>query len=109
MKTKYYELDEFMFNKIKNSCYSEGIIDNNKYFKNLEKDDIVIFSHNNNKIEAKLLDVKIYNSIGRVIYEYNLPQFSLICEDPRKVFQLITSLESGNKKIRIFRISYKNL
>lgn len=109
MKTKYFEIDEFLFNKIKNSSYSEGIIDNYKYFKNLEKNDIVIFSNHNNKIEAKLLDIKIYNSIGKVIYEYNLPKFSLICEDPTKIFSLINSLESGNKQIRIYDIRYKNL
>ena len=109
MKTKYFEIDKFMFNKIKNSSYSEGIVDNYKYFENLDKNDKVIFSYNEEKIEAKLIEIIIYNSITKVIYDFNLPHFSLICEDPTKIFSLINSLELGNKKIRLFKIRYKHL
>ena len=105
-KTIYIELDNYIFEKIKMDTETNGIIDEKKYFKNLEKGDSVIFSSYNDQIEAKLIDIIIYNSLDKLIKDINLPYFSLICNDPNKAISIIKSIESNKKKIRIFKVKY---
>ena len=108
-KKIYIELDNYVFEKIKMDTETNGIIDEKKYFKNLKKGDSVIFSSYNDQIEAKLVDIIIYNSLDKLIKDINLPYFSLVCNDPNKAISIIKSIEYNNKKIRLYKVKYSKL
>ena len=51
-KIVYAELDKITFDKIKKSRTTNGMIDDNKFFKGLKEGDSVIFSCNRRKMEV---------------------------------------------------------
>ena len=67
VKKIYAELDKITFESIKKSRSSNGMIDENKFFRGLKEGDSVIFSCNQKKIEAVLKKIKKYNSIAEYL------------------------------------------
>lgn len=102
---KIYDIDYELFNRLKKKeSSSEGLVDTNKYFKNVKKGESIFFASNNEMIEAKLEDIKIYNSVPELINKERLPSFSLISDNPLEILSIIE--KSNTKKIRVYKVKY---
>jgi ASC-1-like (ASCH) protein len=101
-KTVYAELDKITFDKIKKSRATNGMIDDNKFFKGLKEGDSVIFSCNRRKIEAVLKKIKIYNNIGEYL-KVNA-HIGMLEVNSSKPIDFLNVM--NNKKVKIYEVDY---
>jgi hypothetical protein len=101
-KTVYAELDKITFDKIKKSRATNGMIDDNKFFKGLKEGDSVIFSCNRRKIEAVLKKIKIYNNIGEYLkVNAHIGMLEVNSSKPMDFLNIM-----NNKKVKIYEVDY---
>ena len=102
VKKIYAELDKITFESIKKSRSSNGMIDENKFFRGLKEGDSVIFSCNQKKIEAVLKKVKIYNSISEYL-KLNA-HIGMMEVNSSKPIDFLSKM--NDKKVRIYEVDY---
>jgi len=101
-KKIYAELDRITFDKIKKSRSSNGMIDENKFFKGLKEGDSVIFSCNQRKIEAVLRKIKKYNSIADYLkLNANIGMMEVNSLNPMDFLNVM-----NDKKVKIYEVDY---
>ena len=102
VKKIYAELDKITFESIKKSRSSNGMIDENKFFRGLKEGDSVIFSCNQKKIEAVLKKVKTYNSISEYL-KLNA-HIGMMEVNSSKPIDFLSKM--NDKKVRIYEVDY---
>lgn len=106
-KKIYLEIDKGTFEKIvKNQQDKKGIYDNQRMFSGLNKGDSAILLYNNNKIEAYIEDIVIYDTIEEFMKGENMKMFSLDCNNPFDMMEIIEQIQENSKKLRIYRVKY---
>jgi len=101
-KTVYAELDKITFDKIKKSRATNGMIDDNKFFKGLKEGDSVIFSCNRRKIEAVLRKINIYSNIGEYLkVNAHIGMLEVNSSKPIDFLNIM-----NNKKVKIYEVDY---
>ena len=112
-RTKFAELDKITFNRIKKNKNPNGMIDENKFFGDLNIGDSVVFSCDGRKIEAYLKGIKIYNTLGQYIKDNKeMGVLEINSSNPISLLDMISHLKEGNsdiesrKKVRIFEVDY---
>ena len=102
VKKIYAELDKITFESIKKSRSSNGMIDENKFFRGLKEGDSVIFSCNQKKIEAVLKKIKKYNSISEYL-KLNA-HIGMMEVNSSKPIDFLSKM--NDKKVRIYEVDY---
>ena len=102
VKKIYAELDKITFESIKKSRSSNGMIDENKFFRGLKEGDSVIFSCNQKKIEAVLKKIKTYNSISEYL-KLNA-HIGMMEVNSSKPIDFLSKM--NDKKVRIYEVDY---
>lgn len=105
-KTIFVEIDQITFNYLKRQDKERVRIDEQKFFKNLNKGDSVVFNCNNKKIEGFVKDIKIYNTLSDYLNEKDLNSLMIDCKNPLEMVGIIDNLKDSNKKLRFFEIDY---
>ena len=101
-KTVYAELDKITFDKIKKSRVTNGMIDDNKFFRGLKEGDSVIFSCNRRKIEAVLRKINIYSNIGEYLkVNAHIGMLEVNSSKPIDFLNIM-----NNKKVKIYEVDY---
>lgn len=102
VKKIYAELDKITFDSIKKSRSSNGMIDENKFFRGLKEGDSVIFSCNQRKIEAVLKKIKKYNSISEYL-KLNA-HIGMMEVNSSKPIDFLNKM--NDKKVKIYEVDY---
>ena len=101
-KIVYAELDKITFDKIKKSRTTNGMIDDNKFFKGLKEGDSVIFSCNRRKIEAVLKKINIYDNICEYLkVNAHIGMLEVNSSNPIDFLNVI-----NEKKVKIYEVDY---
>jgi ASC-1-like (ASCH) protein len=101
-KKIYAELDKITFESIRKSRSSNGMIDENKFFRGLKEGDSVIFSCNQKKIEAVLKKIKKYNSISEYL-KLNA-QIGMMEVNSSKPIDFLNKM--NDNKVKIYEVEY---
>ena len=101
-KKIYAELDRITFESIRKSRSSNGMIDENKFFRGLKEGDSVIFSCNQKKIEAVLKKIKKYNSISEYL-KLNA-QIGMMEVNSSKPIDFLNKM--NDNKVKIYEVEY---
>ena len=110
-RTKFAELDKITFNQIKRTKNVNGMLDEKKFFGDLQIGDSVVFSCDGKKIEAYLRDIKIYRSLGEYIKENGeMGMMEISSKNPLDFLNIMTNISEDNvkdsKRVRIFEVDY---
>lgn len=101
-KKIFAELDKITFESIRKSKSSNGMIDENKFFRGLKEGDSVIFSCNQKKIEAVLKKIKKYNSISEYL-KLNA-QIGMMEVNSSKPIDFLNKM--NDNKVKIYEVEY---
>ena len=105
-RTIFVEIDEITFNYLKKNNKDSVKLDEQKFFKKLNKGDSVIFNCNNKKIEGYVKDIKIYDNLSVYLNEKGINGLSIDCKNPMEMVKVMKKLEENKKKLRFFEIDY---
>ena len=105
-RTIFVEIDQITFNYLKRQSKDRVKVDEQKFFRTLNKGDSVVFNCNNKKIEGYVRDIKIYDNLSDYLMEKGLNGLEIDCKNPLEMVNLMRDLDKNKKKLRFFEIDY---
>ena len=103
-KRLYEEVDEKTFDYIKRCKDENGFVDCNKLFRNINVGDTIIFSYKNNKIEAQLKKINIYNSLKDMLDKTHIKTIEYNGRNPFEFLEIINN--KSRKRFRVYDVDY---